>query len=249
MITGCAPMVPTIGQPVSKTAAQDLLNGLADTARQIRSVQGLAVTQISSPEQSGSVRQVILAERPNHFRLEVMTPFGTPLLILAANGNDLAVLSQSRNQFYLGSASPQNLARFTRVPLKPDDLVNLLLYRVPLIAEQVVSAYWLPNQHWLIELKRYDRRQELVFNSLRQLVETRYFDRDTMFLKVVYSRHGELIENYPAKLEIALPEFDIKASIDFKDQAINRTFLPEIFKLIPPAGTAIINLDETSLSD
>ena len=202
VISGCAPLVSTIGQPVSKTSAQELLQELANTTEQIRSVQGMAVTQISSPEQNGSVRQVILAERPNHFRLEVMSPFGTPLMILAANGDDLGVLLQSRNQFYLGSASPRNFARFTRVPLKPDDMVNLLLYRVPLIAEQAVSAYWLPSQHWLIELKRFDRRQELLFNSQRQLVETRYFEHDTMFLKVVYSRHGDFVENYPAKLTV-----------------------------------------------
>jgi outer membrane lipoprotein-sorting protein len=243
LLSACVPLAITpSGVKVDDQTGTTLLEEWQQRAAQVFAVQGIANAKVSTPERNVSGTQVVLAERPDHFRAESLSPFGTPLLTLAANGDQLSVLLPAQNVFYTGSASAENLGRFTRLPLKPVDLVDLLLYRAPLITARRRTTYALHEGGWQVTLNGALRRQELVFDAERRLVDVRYFERDTLFLRIGYQNFDELVANFPAQFIIEVPEFATTARLAFTELAINRTFQPGIFHLKAPDGATIYNL-------
>ncbi len=243
LVVGCAPRIkPPAGTVVDPAVGEALISDWRMKSAEIFSVQGIARARIQSPERGTTLSQVVLAEQPDRFRAETLSPFGTPLLTLAANGERLGVLALNQNTFYQGAASLENLARFTRLPIKAADLVGLLLYKVPVFSGQSLVVQR-DEGDWQVTVSLPDRRQELFFDSDRQLVAAHYYRDDQLFLKIGFARIGALVRDFPARFYVELPEFSISAELDFTELAINRTFLPGIFRLEPPAGVKVVDLD------
>ena len=141
LLSSCAKLAPKlVGEPVSQDFAAGLMQEWLTSSEQYRSLSGLAKFSMVTPERSLNGSQVLLIEKPNSLRAEVLSLFGSPLLLLAANGDRLDALLPFENEFYTGSASAKNLGRFVRLPLKLEDLVNVLLYQPPIIAADNVEA-------------------------------------------------------------------------------------------------------------
>ena len=245
LLTSCAPVRPLlVGDQVSKRFASELMQEWSENSARIISVQGLAKVKVQSPENSLSGTQVILAEKPDRLRAETLSPFGSPLLLLAADGETLGVLLPSQNLFYTGVASPANLGRFARIPLRLSDLVSVLLYQPPIINARSDKAFELQEGGWLLVRNGSSRRQELTFNHERQLVEIRYYDSDKMLLKITYGKFSEEGDRFPLLFGIELPEQDTTASLEFSDLKTNGKLRPGIFQLTPPEGVTVIPLDE-----
>jgi len=245
VLTACTPVRPMlIGDPVSQHFAKELMQKWYESSARVISVQGLAKVKVHSPENSLSGTQVILAEKPDRLRAETLSPFGSPLLLLAADGENLGVLLPSQNLFYTGAASPANLGRFVRIPLRLSDLVSVLLYQPPTINALSEDAFELQEGGWLLIRNGSSRRQELTFNHERQLVEMRYYDSDKLLLKITYSNFSEAGNRFPLLFGIELPEQETTASLEFSDPEINGKLRPGIFQLTAPEGVTVIPLDE-----
>ena len=68
----------------------------------------MARMRYTSPNESRRAKQIIIAERPDRLRLEVLSPFGA-VFVLAANDGTLAAYSRAgahRALFGLPSAGP-----------------------------------------------------------------------------------------------------------------------------------------------
>ncbi|MCK4508010.1 MAG: DUF4292 domain-containing protein, partial [Desulfuromonadales bacterium] len=206
--------------------------------------QGLAKVKVHSPEKSMNGTQVILAEKPDRLRAETLSLFGSPVLLLAADGERLGVLLPTRNIYYTGAASPANLGRFIRIPLRLSDLVSVLLYQPPMIDARSEKAFELEEGGWLLIRSGSSRHQELTFNSDRQLVEVSYFDRDKLLLKITYGKFDEAGDHFPLFFGIELPGQKTTASLEFSDPETNGKLKAGIFQLTPPAGVTIVFLDE-----
>ncbi len=233
-----------VGDQVSQSFANELMQEWYENSARVISVQGLAKVKVHSPGNSLGGTQVILAEKPDRLRAETLSPFGSPLLLLAADGENLGVLLPSRNIFYTGAASPANLGRFARIPLRLSDLVSVLLYQPPIINARSDKAFELQEGGWLLVRNGSSRRQELTFNHERQLVEIRYYDSDKMLLKITYGKFSEEGDRFPLLFGIELPEQDTTASLEFSDLKTNGKLRPGIFQLTPPEGVTVIPLDE-----
>lgn len=244
-VASCAPVRPKlIGGQVSQSIADGLMQEWHENSARVTSVQGLAKVQVRTPEHSLNGTQVILAEKPDRLRAEILSPFGTPMLLLAADGKNLGVLHPSRNLFYTGAATPENIGRFVRIPLRLDDLVSVLLYQPPTIKASSEEAFELKEGGWLLVRHMSPRRQELTFNPLRQLVEVSYFDRDTLTLKITYGKFTEEGGRFPHFFDIEIPGHKTTAKLEFSDPDTNGQLRPGIFQLSPPTGVTVIPLDE-----
>ncbi len=229
---------------MSRSFADGLIREWSESSGRVSSVQGLAKVKVHTPEKSLNGTQVILAEKPNRLRAETLSPFGSPLLLLAADGESLGVSLPSQNIFYTGQATSANLGRFIRIPLRLPDLISVLLYQPPMIDSLREEAFELQEGGWLLVHYRSQRRQELIFNHARQLVEVRYFDRDELFLKINYGEFAETGDRFPQHFGIELPERETTASLKFSDLEINGALRPGIFQLEPPVGATVISLDD-----
>lgn len=243
-LVSCAPVRPKlVGDPVKQSFADGLIQEWSENSSKVSSVQGLAKVKVDTPEKSLNGTQVILAEKPNRLRAETLSPFGSPLLLLTADGETLRVSLPSRNVFYTGEATAANLGRFVRIPLRLTDLISVLLYQPPIIDSLREEAFELQEGGWLLVRYSSKRRQELTFNHARQLVEVRYYDRDELFLKIGYGEFAEEGDSFPQLFGIELPKQQTTASLKFSDLETNGRLRPGIFQLVPPATATIISLD------
>jgi outer membrane lipoprotein-sorting protein len=245
LLTSCVPVRPLfVGKPVSQIFADGLMQDWSECSAKVTSVQGLAKVKVHTPDDSLNGTQVILAEQPDRLRAETLSPFGSPLLTLATDGEKLGVLLPSRNLFYTGASTAENLGRFVRIPMPLTDLLSVLLYQPPLIDARNEEAYELQENGWLLVRRNFSQRQELTFNSERQLIEVRYFEADSLFMKVHYGQFLKAGECFPQFYGIDLPGQKTVASLEFSDLQTNGELRPGIFQLTPPPGVTIVSLDE-----
>ena len=244
VLSGCATL--PVSQPETLAAGETghtLLAEWLQHSAQPQSVQGVAKVRVQTPQRTLNGTQVIVAGAPDQLRAETLSPFGTPLLVLAANGTQLAVLLPGDNLFYHGQATPENLGRFTRLPLRLADLVGILLSRPPLLTYQQLDAFALAEGGWRIELAAGQRRQLLHFDAALRLVEVHYLTAGVLQLQLVYGDYAESGDNLPRRIELKLPLQQTQASLLFNELEADRQLLPALFTLEPPPGATIIGLD------
>jgi hypothetical protein len=247
VLCGCATLPPS--QPGTLAAGETGRTLLAEWLRRSpepQSLQGVAKVRVQTPQRTLNGTQVILAGAPDRLRAETLSPFGTPLLVLAANGSELAVLLPGDNLFYHGRATPENLGRFTRLPLRLTDLVGILLSRPPLLTYQQLDAFALADGGWRIELKAGQRRQLLHFDATLRLLDVHYLTAGELQLRLGYGDYAEADGNLPRRIDLELPLQQTQASLLFNELEADRQLLPALFTLEPPPGATVIGLDEVA---
>lgn len=244
VLAACAPArLPLLGEPVSPTFAEELMQAWSEQAAKVSSLQGLAKVKVQAPLNALNGSQVILAQKPDRLRAETLSPFGSPMLLLAADGGTLEVSLPGQNVYYTGAATPANLDLFVHMPLRLSDLVDVLLYQPPLITAWKEEAYSLQKGGWLLVRYGTLRRQELVFNPQRQLVEVSYYEDNDLFMKINYAQFPEQGERFPHQLNLEIPDNHTTISLEFSDLETNKELRPGIFQLEPPPGARMVYLN------
>jgi hypothetical protein len=186
--------------------------------------------------------QVLIAEKPGHLRAETLSAFGVPLLVLASDGTRLGVSVPPENLFYSGAATADNIVTFIKVPLHPEDLVDILLYQPKLLQGWKEQAFTLREGGWLLIRHGTLQRQELVFSPLRQLVEVSFFDHNDLVLKVRYGQFQGGGRHFPQLVSLEIPSRYTTVSLVFSDLETNAPLRPGLFQLSPPAGAKVVYL-------
>lgn len=244
-LSGCATLPRELpATPAGQEVGQALLDDWLTRRAKYRTVQGLAKVRVQTAERTVTGTQVLLAEAPDRLRAETLSPFGAPLLLLAADGMELNVLLPGDNLFYHGRATPENIGRFTRLPFRLADLVGILLAHPPLIAYRQMHSWLLPDGGWRLELEAEPRRQELIFDAARRLVEVKYLSRGELQLQLGYNRFDTEQMEFPRRIELVLPLQSTRASLEFSELAAGRESPAGIFTLQPPPGATAVMLEE-----
>jgi hypothetical protein len=243
VLTACvprppAPAVPAVALQVSE---EILLEGLAQNARAFQSLQGLAKVRVNAGGKSLSGTQVLLAEKPDRFRAETLSPFGQPLLLMATDGQEMDVMIPSEGRFYRGEASPKNVQRFTRLPLQVTDLVHLLLYETPVIGhgERTLAAGE-EGDYLLTLFGESGRLQRLRFDAALHLVESAYFRDDVLQLRVTYDQFQGDLHPFPRTVFLEMPALKAEGSLAFSEVRTNVAIPPERFTLSPSPGMEVL---------
>ncbi|NOY13157.1 MAG: DUF4292 domain-containing protein [Deltaproteobacteria bacterium] len=216
-------------------SAETLLQHLAVTTGQVRSLDAVATVSLNVKGKVFSSQQFLLVEKPDHLRADVLTGFGQLILQLTTDGEQLAVFMNAGvpGHFYRGPATAENLARFTHIPLATRDMVRLLLYDPPLIDFQH-SEVTVTDGTLVLRLTNPERRQELLFNEKLQLIGYRYFSAGQTLLEVAYQRFTEET-HFPRTIRINLAAEKTRAVIKFSELQINIEIQPDRFRLKKPA--------------
>jgi len=207
-----------------------------------RSLDGTARVRLESDGKSYTVTQLLLAEKPDRLRLDLLSPFGQPLLQLATDGRQLTALLPPDAVFYLGEASDRNLQRFTRLPLQLPDLIALILYQVPLIAYDDESVTPLGNGLVLELSGREGLRQVLRFDHERRLVEASYYCAEELQLRLLYDDFDDGPPPFPRAIRFEMPAQKSSASLRFSELILNPELPEGRFRLNPPVGFEVKEL-------
>lgn len=111
-------------------SAAQLQGALADRRAAVQSVRGFAQIAYQTGDENVGARHAVLARRPDHFRLEVLSPFGA-LAVVATDARELVVYARREAKIYRGPASPESVAAYTQVPVGVDDVTAILLGTPP----------------------------------------------------------------------------------------------------------------------
>jgi outer membrane lipoprotein-sorting protein len=240
LLASCAPVrmpAPTLA-PVS---AGELLQSLRAQGQRHQTLQGTVSLRMTHNGERHSVKQVLLLQRPDMFRAEVLGPFGQPVMTVAAAGNRLSAFIPGESRFYSGPATPENLYRLVRLPLEVKQLVQFVFYDVPLLPESS-GGVSLENGFYVINRESADgRRQELRFDEQRRLRQVRYFSNQTELLQATYDNVRDE-DGLPLTLRLNLPGDDMEVELVWRDVRSNGELLSSRFYLVPPPGVQVLAL-------
>jgi outer membrane lipoprotein-sorting protein len=240
LLGACAPILVSPPAHVPPYLEERLLQQLEENGRAFRSIQGLAKVRVKTPDRSLTTTQVVLAEKPDRFRAETLSPFGTPLLMMATDGSELTVLIPSDRKFYRGEASPGNLQRLTRLPLQMEDLIRIVLYQAPMIPYQRSALSPVDDGGYLLELSGdADVRQELFFDRELRLVQAAYWAGDALQLRIRYDKFEGEVRPFPRETYLEMPAQQVEARLDFSEARTNVVIPGERFVLTPPEGVSV----------
>lgn len=105
-----------------------------------RGIQGEAELDYFGEEGRVSGSVLYYASLPDRLRFDVISPFGVTVSTLTSDGRDFALYDLSNKNFLYGPATSCNVARFTRVPVPPFALVQMLHGEAPLLVHQADQA-------------------------------------------------------------------------------------------------------------
>jgi outer membrane lipoprotein-sorting protein len=240
LLAACAPRPPVPAVVAPPVSEEILLENLAQNARAFHSLQGVAKVRVAAGGKSMAGTQVLFVEKPDRFRAETLSPFGQPLLLMATNGQEMDVMVPSEGRFYRGEASPSNVQRFTRLPLRLTDLVHLLLYQVPVIGHGERTLEAGEDGGFLLTLSgEGGRRQKLRFNTALRLVETIYVRNDVLQLRVSYDQFQGDLHSFPRAVFLEMPPLNAEGSLVFSEVRTNVVIPEDRFSLSPGPGMEI----------
>jgi hypothetical protein len=189
---------------------------------------------------------VIVAERPDRLRFEILSPFGT-VFVLAARDGRLAAYDRDENTVYRGTASVENLDRYAQVDLPIALAVDLLLGTPPMLpgATGVVS-----RDDGCIELWQQSGDDVRVVWFDSKLEPVRYERRGTggyVLLRVTYADYRAVGRvALPTHISVELPPSDRRIDVDLREPEANPPLANEIFALRAPRGSKEVDMDQVA---
>jgi len=251
-IAGCSllrprPQAPRPLPPTSVSAKQ-LLDALEARATSLRSFRALADMHYVGPNDKLGIREVVVVERPDHLRIEMMSTFGIALQI-ATDGKTVCAFHRGDHVYYRGKATLDNLARFTRLDLELRDIADLLVGLPPSRprAEGAALAYDRTLGQWRVSGSlEHGAKLDLWFDpdglSLARAVETsaegsvRY---EASFAEYVLADGVSV----PAWVRFEVPDQGAKIELRYSKISVNPELAPTLFQFDPPPNTKIVDLD------
>jgi outer membrane biogenesis lipoprotein LolB len=134
LLVGCGPR--TVRRTHNDPAA------LLETARARRipfALQGRFAVTLSGPDLSASTNGGLIVHRPDRFRVEILTPLATPLILMASDGQSLHAFTSADRDFYRGDDAVAVLAELTGGAVALADVVSVLTGTLPMAGADVTS--------------------------------------------------------------------------------------------------------------
>jgi outer membrane lipoprotein-sorting protein len=239
----CAPRVPP---PDLSLEPGPLLAQVEGAAAQVQRVQGEARLRVGGQGVRGAITAFVAAEKPDRLRVESVDFFGNPAAVLVAAGGRLAIYDARERTFFRGAATPQNLALLVPLPLTPAELVAILC-GAPLLAGEAVSAE--PGRGYVtLELRAGPRTQRLRIGAgAAVLWAAASGDLVTPDHQVRFEefRDDLVVARFPTALSLwsEAPKVELELTW-IEGVEPNAALDPAVFRLDPPAGARIVELDK-----
>jgi hypothetical protein len=149
--SACARIAPP---PSAPPTADDALGRMHRTFASCNAVQASA--KIDRFDERERVRGdvMLFAARPQSIRIDAVSPFGAAVATLASDGQRFVLADLRAKTYYVGPASPCNLARLTSVAVPAHVLVDLLRGEAPVLKHEASagSIVWSTQGYWAIDI-------------------------------------------------------------------------------------------------
>ena len=239
-LAGCASVPPPreAGRPISGQERDEILARLQIREEQVQSVRGIAVVEVTVYGETRRFREAVALRSDGRFRLETLSAFGVPVLIIASDGDQMAVRSTSQGE---DPGDPrQLLARLLGVQLPPAAFVRLLAGLPPRAVMPSALGFYLPQYGaYLLEDQSGDTLQRLYLDSPGALLGGEIWE-DGDGLRFTFSAVRE-VEGIPFPMDITLEQVRRSVSITVTYQAIDINPTLDDFLFSLPLSTSTKN--------
>lgn len=236
-VSACATAAPPPIAPVAEEARVALARieqhrlGLVD----LRSLADITVRRGGRSQRLSGV--MLLRGDPPSLRFEALSPFGTPVLLVAGDPQTVTLWEVLDNRAYLAPASPDANRRWLGVALGGEDLVALLGARARPLPD--------PTR---VELLPADALGPSLQLSGRDVDQRIWFDPDTGQARQVewtgknpvrVSFTPTLPDTPPAGVNLETPDGALRVSVTYRDPKMNTGLDPELLRLTVPEHVRI----------
>jgi outer membrane lipoprotein-sorting protein len=233
--------------PQQSCSGQEILLKVRETGAP-QGLKGVAKVKVTTADEKFSVKELIVAQRPNLLRLETLTPLGHPQFFAVANGDALYLFAPSENTFYYGNTSQKNMSSFLPLNLSLENVVPLLLGGVPLINYDTehVGCQVLGDCYSLqLWAEDENTRQVLTvgFEDLTIMASEIYHNREELYFSAKfedYEMTGEVL--FPKKITVYMPRDNTTVTIKYKQLEFLAEIDPAEFMLTAPQGAEVVHL-------
>ena len=236
-------MVPPVA-----VAVDELIGKLDARSKSIRSLRALADMHYVGPNDKLGIKEVIVVERPDRLRIEMMSTFGVALQI-ATDGQTVFAFHRGDRVYYRGKATTENLSRFTRLDLELRDIADLLVGLPP---EKPRSgrpklAFDRSVGQWRVTLALTAGGSLDLWFGIHDLALARAVESDARG----YPRYEATFAEYqlvsgisvPARVRFEIPDQQSKIELRYSKISVNPELDPSLFRFDSPPNTKIVDLD------
>jgi outer membrane lipoprotein-sorting protein len=125
LVPGCA-KPPEFMAPLLLPDARGIVTKLEAKRAKIKTFAFKGDVKLITPTQDLYGTHMILGKYPDRIRVELIGPFGRPVMTLISDGKFITALDMGNNKAYVGPANKRNLARFMGIALSPAEVYSLL---------------------------------------------------------------------------------------------------------------------------
>ena len=254
--------------PAKTVSRADLLTGLEEKSKQIRTLQATVALDASGGAMTTGVlteyRQTkgfVIVDRPSHIRMKAQAPLALATVFdMVSDGKQYRVSIPIKNKFIVGNANTPGKEKNPILNLRPQHIVNALFVDiVPYIANSQVRS--------TLEEAVDGRRSFYVFSFINiredtaQLMEKLWIDRtdlevtrkqifgidgkvDTDVQYSKYERQGDVA--FPSVILIQRPTDDYSLKMTFQKTSVNEKLAADAFNLEQPPGAELVQQAEGS---
>jgi len=210
---------------------------LARATSRVLPAPGLKATfriDVRFEDDGGSTIGALVLHPPDDLRIEIQTPFHTPLLLATTDGTAIHAYLARGNVFFRGEDAVAALEAFVGGAIHPDDLLDLLAGIPPLDAATLVSKQPIPGG----VRAAYDGPAGTVIriDVDAATAALRSFEVDRGDTQLFVASYGEPIKGapYPRSMQVRSPVLGLRLDYQHWEEL---GAAPDVFTLEPPPGS------------
>ena len=189
-------------------------------------------------------KAALIIKKPSYLRLELLSVIGTPGFFLTVSPENMNIFIPSKEEFYLGKPTTDNLKRFLPWPIHIDDMIMIFTGTYPQLKDKYVTCRSYRENHLLrIEMTAQSGCSQIIWvarnNRLLKLVR-----KDEQGKEVYNVKYDNYEEQNPVAGEITINMADgiTSLSVKYSELKIEKATDLLIFNLPVPANAKTILL-------
>ncbi len=237
LLAGCASLPAPPPESVAPEV-QRLVDALDRRWRQFEDLRTRVEITLRRGDRTQSLSGVLLLKSPDSLRLEALSPWGQPFLLVAANDDGFTLYQVTENRAWVGPASARATERWLGLALDPTDLVGILSGYVPPMKELRTASLGPGNGLGpSLELRGAGKTQRIWLDPESLVIhQVEWIAKDAM-LRITYEGGGPL--NPPTRLTLTALDQPLVVSVRYRDPAVGVGLSREVFTLTLPEHAKI----------
>ena len=237
VLGGCATAPPVPPPPIAEEARAALarIEQHRRSLRDLRSLTDLTIRRSGRAQRLTGV--LLLLAEPAALRFEALSPFGTPVLIVAGDAKSVTLWEVLDSRAYIAPASPEANRRWLGLALSVEDLVGLLSGRVRPMADPSTVELLTPDGIGpSLRLVGAPGEQRIWFDpdtgQARQMEWTGKNPARVTFTPAP-------ADGPPAGLRLETPDASLQVTVAYRDPRMNTSLDPSLLPLTVPEHVRI----------